>query len=80
MAYRRGAEGEIRSGRHPEGGGKKGKKEKKEKKGERKKEKKEKKGKGNMVEACNYSKTKMEHLSGGAPMHIKPNILVPQAI
>ena len=33
-----------------------------------------------MGEACNYSKTKMELLSGGAPMHVKPNILAPQAI
>ena len=33
-----------------------------------------------MGEACNYSETKMEHLSYGAPMHVKPNILAPQAI
>ena len=39
-----------------------------------------KKGKENMVEACNYSESKMEHLYCGAPMHVKPNILAPQAI
>ena len=64
---RGGAEGAIRPGRHFEGGGKKGKKKKKEKKEERKKEKKREKE--NMEEACNYSKTKMEYLSCGAPVH-----------
>ena len=62
-----GAEGAIRPGRHFERGGKKEKKEKKKKK-EKKNGKKEKgrKRKKNMEEACNYSKTKMEHLSCGA--------------
>ena len=45
-------------------------KRKKRKKGKRIKGKK--KEKENMGEACNYSKTKMEHLSCGAPMHLKP--------
>ena len=31
-----------------------------------------------MGETCNYSKTKMEHISCGAPMHVKPNILAPK--
>ena len=47
----------------------------KKKKGGREKGKREKKEKENMGEACNYSKIKMEHLSSGAPMHVKPNIL-----
>ena len=64
-----GAEGAIRPGRHFERGGKKGKKgkekkEKKKKREERRKRKKERKK--NMEEACDYSKTKMEHLSCGA--------------
>ena len=42
MAYREGAEGAIRPGRHSEGGGKKEKTEKKEKKKKRKKGKKRK--------------------------------------
>ena len=33
-----------------------------------------------MGEACNNSETKMEHVSCGALMHVKPNILAPQAI
>ena len=83
VAYRGGAEGAIRPGRHSERGGKKGEKEKKKKrKGKRKREREKgkKKEKENMGEACNSSKIKMEHLSCGAPMHVKPNILVPQAI
>ena len=67
----RGAEGAIRPGRHSEGGGKKGKKEKRKKRKKEKGRKKEKKReKENMGEACNYSKTKLEHLSCGAPMHV----------
>ena len=79
-----GAEGEIRPGRHSGRGGKKGGKEKKKKrkkgkkegKGKRKKERKRKYGRS----ICNNSETKMEYLSFGAPMHVKPNILAPQAI
>ena len=71
---RGGAEGAVRPGRHSEGGGKKGKKkkEKKRKKGkkEKKKNRKKREKKENMGEACNYSKTKLEHLSCGAPMHV----------
>ena len=73
----KGAEGAIRPRRHSEGAAKKGKKKKKEK---GKKEKREKKEKENMGDACNYSETKMEHFSCGAPMHVKPNILAPQVI
>ena len=53
------------------GGGKKGKNENK---------KKRKKGGKKFGEACNYSKTEMEHFSCGAPIHVKPRILAPQAI
>ena len=35
-----------------------------------KREKKKKGKKEDMGEACNYSKTKLEHLSCGAPMHV----------
>ena len=65
------AEEAIRPGRHFETGGKKRKKEKekrrKGKRGRKKKEEREKKK--NMEEACNHSKTKMEHLSCGALTH-----------
>ena len=76
-----GVEGAIRPGRHSEGVAKKGKrkKEKKEKR-KRKKRKKEEERNRKYGEACNYSETKMEHLSCGAPMHVKPDILAPQAI
>ena len=66
----RGQRGLIRPGRHFERGGKKEKKEKKkkEKKSKEREERKRKKERkrSNMEEACNYSKTKMEHLSCGA--------------
>ena len=61
-----GAEEAIRPGRHFETGGKKERR-KKRKKG--KKEKGRKREKENMEEACNYSKTKMEHLICGALTH-----------
>ena len=62
MAYRGGggAEGAIRPGRHFEGVAKNWKK-KKRKKG--KKEKGKQREKENTEEACDYSKTKMEHRS-----------------
>ena len=70
VAYR-GAKEAIRPGRHFETGGKKEEKEK----GKRKKRKKGKKEKGrkrekeNMEEACDYSKTEMEHLICDALTH-----------
>ena len=77
VAYRRGGRGGDLPRAALWGGGKKGKKKK------RKKEKREKGKKGKKEkfgEACNYSKTEMKHLSCGAPMHVKPKMLAPQAI
>ena len=62
---KRGRKGRFKPRAALRGGGKKGGKEKK-KKGEREKKKKEKKEEENMGDACNYSKTKMEHLRCGA--------------
>ena len=69
VAYR-GAEGAIRPGRHSEGGGKKGKKKKRKKRKKGNREKRKKREKENKGEGCNFRKTKMEHLSCGAPMHV----------
>ena len=73
VAYRGGQRGRFAPGGTLRGAAKKGKT--KKRKGKRKKGKK--KEKENMGGACNHSKTKMEHLSCGAPVHVKPKISAP---
>ena len=77
---RGGAEGRFAPGGTLGGAAKRGKRKKEKRKKRKEREKGKKKEKENMGEACNNSETKMEHLSCGAHMHVKPNILAPRAI
>ena len=72
QAYRGGQRGQFAPGGTLRGGGaQKRKKEKRKRRtGKKGRKKGKKREKDKMGEACNYSKSKLEYLSCGAPMHV----------